>query len=50
MDYVMDMYIDYVTSNEYARAFESGTIYVFCNVIQGRIGRALSKSYSELQP
>ena len=36
-----------MTSDEYEKAFESGTEYVFCNVQRGRIGRALSKSYAE---
>ena len=47
MSYVLDMYEDYMTSDEYEDAFESGTEYVFCNVQRGRIGRALSKSYAE---
>lgn len=47
MPYVLDMYEDYMTSDEYEEAFESGTEYVFCNVQRGRIGRALSKSYAE---
>jgi len=45
LQYVVDMYEDYVTSEEYRSAFESGTEYVFCNVQRGQIGRALSKSY-----
>ncbi|WP_374961088.1 tyrosine-type recombinase/integrase [Spongiibacter tropicus] len=47
MPYVIAMYEDYITDDEYAPAFESGTEYVFCNVAKGRIGKALSKSYSE---
>lgn len=47
MDYVIQMYEDYMTSEEYSEAFESGTSYVFCNVQRGRVGRALSKSYAE---
>jgi len=43
--YVINMYEDYITSDEYINAFESGTNYVFCNVQKGRIGRALSQSY-----
>ncbi len=46
-DYVLSMYEDYITSAEYLDAFESGTQYVFCNVQQGRIGRALTLSYAE---
>src|SRR5690606_8823363 len=44
MAYVISMYEDYMTSNEYSAAFESGTEYVFCNVQRGSVGRALSKS------
>lgn len=47
MPYVINMYEDYMTSNEYSAAFESGTEYVFCNVQRGSVGRALSKSYVE---
>lgn len=47
MAYVISMYEDYMTSNEYSAAFESGTEYVFCNVQRGSVGRALSKSYVE---
>tara|TARA_R110001599_G_scaffold241142_2_gene440724 strand:+ start:7581 stop:8141 length:561 start_codon:yes stop_codon:yes gene_type:complete len=47
MPYIIDMYEDYITSDEYVDAFESGTEYVFCNVSRGRIGKALSKSYAE---
>lgn len=47
MPYVLEMYEGYMTSDEYEGAFESGTEYVFCNVLRGRIGRALSKSYAE---
>ncbi len=46
-DYVMGMYEDLMTSAEYASAFESGTEYVFCNVVKGRIGRALSLNYAK---
>jgi len=45
--YVLGMYEDYITSTEYLDAFESGTQYVFCNVRQGRIGRALTLSYAK---
>lgn len=47
MPYVINMYEDYMTSDEYSAAFESGTEYVFCNVQRGSLGRALSKSYVE---
>jgi site-specific recombinase XerD len=47
MDYVVNMYEDYITSDEYAEAFETGTKYVFCNVQRGKVGRALSRSYAE---
>ncbi|NPU92114.1 MAG: tyrosine-type recombinase/integrase [Gammaproteobacteria bacterium] len=47
MPYVINMYEDYITSDEYSAAFESGTEYVFCNVQRGSVGRALSKSYVE---
>jgi integrase len=41
-EYVIRMYEDLVTSDEYAPAFESGTPYVFCNVRRGRAGRAMT--------
>lgn len=47
MSYLLDMYEDYITSDEYEGAFEAGTEYVFCNVQRGNIGRALSRSYAE---
>ena len=47
MPYVLNMYEDYMTSDEYLDAFESGTEYVFCNVQRGTVGRALSRSYAE---
>ena len=31
-DYVLNMYVDYLTSDEYLPAFESGAEYVFANV------------------
>jgi integrase len=45
-DYLIGMYVDYLTSEEYLDAWESGTPYVFCNVQRGRIGRAMSRSYA----
>lgn len=39
MPYVLEMYEDYITSDEYEPAFESGTEYVFCNVERGRVGQ-----------
>jgi site-specific recombinase XerD len=47
MKYIVDMYEDYITSDEYLGAFESGTQYVFCNVQKSQIGKALSKSYGD---
>jgi integrase len=44
-DYVLNMYVDYLTSDEYLPAFESGSGYVFANVKAGTIGRAMSLSY-----
>jgi integrase len=41
-EYVIKMYEDLITSDEYADAFESGTTYVFCNVERGRVGRAMT--------
>lgn len=47
MDYLLNMYEDFITSDEYQGAFEAGTEYVFCNVERGKVGRALSRSYAE---
>lgn len=47
MPYLLNMYEDYMTSDEHLEAFESGSEYVFCNVQRGRIGRALTRSYAE---
>jgi integrase/recombinase XerD len=41
-EYVIRMYEDLVTSGEYAAAFECGSEYVFCNVVRGRVGRAMT--------
>lgn len=46
-DYVLNMYVDYLTSDEYLPAFESGSEYVFANVKAGTIGRAMSLSYAQ---
>lgn len=46
-DYVLNMYVDYLTSDEYLPAFESGAEYVFANVKAGMIGRAMSLSYAQ---
>lgn len=46
-DYVLNMYVDYLTSDEYSPAFESGSEYVFSNVRAGTIGRAMSLSYAQ---
>lgn len=43
--FVVEMYEDFITDDEYAAAFETGTDYVFCNLQSGSIGRALSFSY-----
>ncbi|MEZ5750057.1 MAG: hypothetical protein R3D83_09350 [Caenibius sp.] len=45
-DYVLNMYVDYLTSDEYLPAFESGAEYVFANVKVGMIGHAMSLSYA----
>lgn len=42
-DFIMSMYEDYIASDEYLAAFESGTDFVFCNVLGGRIGRGLTE-------
>lgn len=47
LDYIINMYEDYMTSVEYEPAFETGSEYVFCNVQRGTIGKALSQSYAE---
>lgn len=47
LDYIINMYEDYMTSTEYESAFETGTEYVFCNVQRGVVGKALSRSYAE---
>lgn len=44
-DYVLNMYVDYLTSKEYEPAFEGGSEYVFANVKKGRLGDAMSLSY-----
>jgi len=41
-DYVINMYVDYLTSAEYLPAFEAGSEYVFANVWAGQIGRAMT--------
>lgn len=46
-DYVLNMYVDYLTSDEYLSAFESGSEYVFANVRAGAIGHAMSLSYAQ---
>ena len=43
-DFIMKLYEDYVASDEYLDAFESGTAHVFCNVVKGRIGRGLTEN------
>lgn len=45
--YLLEMYEDFITSEEYQDAFEAGTEYVFCNIQRGSVGRALSRSYAE---
>ncbi len=45
-DYVLNMYVDYLTSAEYLPAFEAGTVYVFANVKAGQVGQAMSLSYT----
>jgi len=46
-DYVLNMYVDYLTSGEYLPAFEAGSEYVFANVRAGTIGHAMSLSYAQ---
>lgn len=46
-DYVLNMYVDYLTSDEYLPAFEAGSEYVFANVRAGAIGHAMSLSYAQ---
>ncbi len=41
-DYVVNMYVDYLTSKEYGPAFEAGSEYVFANVRAGMLGRAMT--------
>ena len=43
-DFVLRLYEDYLASDEYLPAFETGTDFVFCNVKGGRIGRGLSEA------
>ena len=43
-NFVGRMFEDYICSDEYLPAFESGTDYVFCNIERGRIGRGLTES------
>jgi len=45
-EYVVSMYEDFVSGQEYSKAFEAGTSYIFCNISVGRIGKALSFSYA----
>ena len=42
-EFIIRMYEDYIASDEYLAAFESGTDFVFCNVLGGRIGRGLTE-------
>ncbi len=46
-DYVLNMYVDYLTSDEYLPAFESGSEYVFANVRAGIIGHSMSQPYAQ---
>jgi integrase len=46
-DYVLNMYVDYLISDEFLPAFECGAEYVFANVKAGVIGRAMSLSYAQ---
>lgn len=45
-DYVLNMYVDYLTSDEYLPAFEAGSKYAFANVKSGSIGHGMSLSYA----
>lgn len=42
--FILRLYEDYLASDEYLPAFETGTDYVFCNVQGGRIGRGLTEA------
>ena len=42
-DFIMRLYEDFLASDEYLPAFESGTDFVFCNIQGGRIGRGLTE-------
>lgn len=43
-EFLINIYIDYICSDEYAPAFNEGTEFVFCNIKGGRLGRGLSES------
>ena len=43
-EFIMRMYEDYIASDEYLPAFETGTDFVFCNIFSGRVGRGLAQS------
>lgn len=43
-DFIMRLYEDFIASDEYLPAFETGTDFVFCNVRGGRIGRGLTEN------
>lgn len=43
-EFIMRMYEDYISSDEYIDAFETGTDFVFCNIKKGRIGRGLTEA------
>ncbi len=41
--FLMRLYEDYIASDDYLPAFETGTDFVFCNIRKGRIGRGLTE-------
>ena len=43
-NFIGRMFEDYICSDEYLSAFESGTDYVFCNTGRGRIGRGITEA------
>ena len=48
--FLVRLHEDYVTSDEYRPAFETGTDFVLCNFQKGRIDRGLTEpNVSEIQ-
>lgn len=42
-EFLLKLYEDYIASDDYLPAFETGTDFVFCNIRKGRIGRGLTE-------